>query len=55
MGETGDVQITTVKAEMEKLPELIGYLPEDVLNMDEPELFSHTLPQKSLVEKGKKS
>lgn len=40
---------------MEKLPELIGYLPEDVLNMDEPELFSQTLPQKSLVEKGKKS
>ena len=39
---------------MERLPELIeGYVPEDILNMDELELFSQTLPQKSIVEKGK--
>ena len=54
-GEAGDVPITTVKAWMERLPELIrGYSPEDILNMDELGLFFKTLPQKGLVEKDKK-
>ena len=40
---------------MERLSELVkGYSLEDVLNMDELELFFKTLPQKGLVEKGKK-
>ena len=54
-GEAGDVPITTVKAQMERLPELVkGYSLEDVLNMYELGLFLKTLPQKRLVEKGKK-
>ena len=54
-GETGDEPITTVKAWMERLPELVkGYSPEDVLYMNELELFFMTLPHKGLVEKGKK-
>ena len=54
-GEAGDVPITTVKAWMERLPELVkGYSLEDVLNMYELGLFLKTLPQKRLVEKGKK-
>ena len=40
---------------MKRLPELVkGYSLEDVLNMDELGLFFKTLPQKGLVEKGKK-
>ena len=54
-GETGDVPITTVKAWMERLPELIKVcLHEDILNMDERGLFFKTLPQKGLAEKEKK-
>ena len=54
-GETGDEPITTVKAWMERLPELVkGYSPEDVLYMNELELFFMTLPHKGPVEKGKK-
>ena len=54
-GEAGDVPITTVKAWMERLPELVkGYSLEDVLNMNELWLFFKILPQKGLVEKGKK-
>ena len=54
-GEAGDEPITTVKAWMERLPELVkGCSPEDVLYMNELELFFMTLPQKGLVEKGKK-
>ena len=54
-GEAGDEPITTVKAWMEILPELVkGCSPEDVLYMNELELFFMTLPQKGLVEKGKK-
>ena len=54
-GEADDASITTVKALMEKLPELIkGYLPEDILNMDELGLFFKTLPQKGLAENGTK-
>ena len=41
---------------MERLPELMkGYLLEDTLNMDELRLFFNTMPQKGLVENGKKS
>ena len=41
---------------MENFPELVkGYYSlEDVLNIDELGLFFKTLPQKGLVEKGKK-
>ena len=40
---------------MERLPELAkGYSLEDVLNTDELGLFFETLPQKGLIEKGKK-
>ena len=54
-GEAGDIPITTVKAWMEGLPELVkGYSLEDVLNMDELGLFFKTLSQKGLAEKGKK-
>ena len=54
-GEAGEVPITTVKAWMERLPELVkGYSYEDVLNMDELGLFFKGLPQKGLVEKRKK-
>ena len=53
--EAGDVPITTVKAWMERLPELVkGYSLEDAQDMDELGLFLKTLPQKGLVEKGKK-
>ena len=53
-GEAGEVPITTVKAWMERLPELVkGYSHEDVLNMDELGLLFKTLPQKELIEKGK--
>ena len=53
--EAGDVPITTVKAWVERLPELVkGYSIENVLNMDELGLFCKKLPQKGLVEKGKK-
>ena len=53
--EAGDIPITTVKAWMERLPELVkGYSLEDVLNTDELGLFFETLPQKGLIEKGKK-
>ena len=41
---------------MERLPEFMkGYLLEDTLNMDELGLFFNTMPQKDLVENGKKS
>ena len=37
----GDVPVATVKAWMERLPELIkGYLPEGILNMDKLGYFS---------------
>ena len=54
-GEAGDVPVTTVRAWMERLPELTkDYLPENILNMDELGLFFKALPQRGLVEKGKK-
>ena len=44
-----DVPITTVKAWVERLPELAkGYSLEDVLKMDKLGLFFKTLPQKDL-------
>ena len=54
-GEAGEVSITTIKAWMERLPELAkNYSLEDVQNMDEPRLFLKTLSQKGLTETGKK-
>ena len=54
-GEAGDIPLTTIKAWVERLLELVkGYSFEDVLNMDELGLFCKTMPQKRLVEKGKK-
>ena len=54
-GEAGEVPITTVKAWMERLPELVkNYSLENVLNLDELESFFKTHSQKGLVEKGKK-
>ena len=54
-GVAGDVPITTVKAWMERFPELVkGYSLEGVLNMDELGLFFKTLPQEALGEKWKK-
>ena len=54
-GEAGDVPIMTVKAWLERLPELIkDYSPENIINMDELGLFFKALPTKGLVEKGKK-
>ena len=48
-GEAGDVPITTVRACVERLPELVkGYSLEDVLKMDKLGLFFKTLPQKDL-------
>ena len=41
---------------MERLPELLkGYLPKDILNMDELGLIFKTMPQKRLVQKRKKA
>ena len=55
-GEAGDAPVTTVKAWMKRFPELKKcYLTGDILNMDELGLTINTLPQKGLVEKGKKS
>ena len=54
-GKTSDASITTVKAWMERLPELVkDYSFKDVLNIDKLGLFFRTLPQKGLVEKRKK-
>ena len=54
-GKTSDASITTVKAWMKRLPELVkGYSRKDVLNIDKLGLFFRTLPQKGLVEKRKK-
>ena len=54
-GEAGDVDVTTVKAWMERFPEITqGYALKDIINMDELGLFFKTLPQRGLVQKGKK-
>ena len=40
VGEAGDVPITTIKAWIERLPEIIqGYSADDIWNMDESGLF----------------
>lgn len=53
--KAGHVPISTVKAWMERLPELMkGYLLKYTLYMDERGLFFNTMPQKGLLEKGKK-
>lgn len=53
--EADNVSITMVKVWIERPPETIqGYLPEDILNIDELELFFKELPQIGLVEKVKK-
>ena len=49
-GEADDAPITTVKAWMERLPELIkDYLPEDILKMDE--LFFKAVFQGTALER----
>ena len=54
--EARNVSITMVKVWIERPPEIIkGYLPEDILNIYELELFFRELPQIGLVEKVKKN
>ena len=45
VGEAGDVPITTIKAWMKWLPEIIqDYSADDIWNTDESGLFFKTLP-----------
>ena len=54
-GEAGTVPITTVKTWMERLPELMkGYLPEDIVNMDELGLFCTARHRKVLLKRERK-
>ena len=44
--------MTTIEAWIERLPELCqGYEPQNILNMDELELFFMVLPENGLTEK----
>ena len=53
--ETGEVCTTTVQAWIERLPELCqDYEPQNILNLDKAGLFFKALPEKGLMEKGKK-
>ncbi|XP_003745214.1 tigger transposable element-derived protein 6-like [Galendromus occidentalis] len=53
-GESGDVDQTVVSDWLKRLPDLIKeYEVKDIFNMDETGLFFRSLPNKSLVEKGK--
>ena len=55
-GEGNEVSTQTVKAWIERLPELYrGYEPKNILNLDELGLFFKALPEKGLVEKSKKT
>jgi len=56
VGEGDDVPVMTVKAWLERLPELTeGYSSSDIINMDEFAVFFKALPDKGLREKGKSS
>ena len=53
--EAVDVPITTIKARIERLPEIIqGYSADDIWNMDESGLFFKALPDTGLAKKIKK-
>lgn len=53
-GEADDVSITTVKAWIERIPELCrDYEPQNILNLDELGLFFKALPEKGLIDKKK--
>ena len=55
VGEAGDVPVTTIKAWMERLPEIIqGYSADDIRNMNESGLFFKALPDTGLAKKPKK-
>ena len=50
-----NVPITTIKAWMERLPEIIkGYSADDIWNMDELGLFFKALPDTGLAKKLKR-
>ena len=52
VGEAGDVPKTTIKAWMERLPEIIqGYSADDAWNMDESGFFFKALPDTGLAKK----
>ena len=54
VGEADDVSVPTVKAWIERIPELVRfYKLEDIWNMDELGLFFKLLPDKGLIEKAK--
>ena len=56
VGETGDVAEQTITSWMERIVELTeGYKLEDIWNMGETGCFFKALPEKGLVEKGKKA
>ena len=55
VGEAGDVPITTIKAWMEPLPEIIqGYSADDIWNTNESGFFFKALPNAGFVKKTKK-
>ena len=55
VGKEGDIPITTIKAWMERLPEIIqGYSADGIWNMDESGLFFKALPDTGLAKKTKK-
>ena len=50
--EAGDVSIPTIKAWMDRLPEIIqGYSADDIWNMNESGLFFKALPDTGLTKK----
>ena len=52
VGEAGDIPITTIKAWMERLPEIVqGCSADDTWNMDESGLFFKALPDTGLAKK----
>ena len=56
VGEARDVPVKTIKAWMERLPEIIlGYAADDIWNMGESGLFLKALPYSGLAAKRKKA
>ena len=56
VGEAGDVSKETITSWMERIVELTeGYELENIWNMDESGCFFKALPEKGLVEKGKRA
>ena len=55
-GEADEVSTTTVQAWIERLPEFSqDYEPRNILHLDKLGLFFKALPEKCLMEKGKKT